>query len=184
MISAIIALCSAASRSPVDLSAESRGRGLELFQVLVQPRHRVQFDSRGQVAQRFPLRNAVGGAIALRAGEPHGRVVPTDAGRIRDEGCGGGWVVVGWCLHDSEQKCNSARQSCGEYFGDVLHANRFLLAADQSFEVHQARHIGRRQNVRTGSFMVGDAVATHHARNGFFGNGKQAAEAATFVGAS
>ena len=36
---------------PVNLRAKPRGVGLELFEVFIQPRHRVQLDPRGDVAR-------------------------------------------------------------------------------------------------------------------------------------
>src|SRR5689334_15676550 len=63
---------------PVDLRAQLRGRGLELLEILIELRHRVQLDLRCQIAKRFPLRHRLRSAIAFAARAPDGRIVPTN----------------------------------------------------------------------------------------------------------
>jgi hypothetical protein len=65
----------------------------------------------------------------------------------------------------------------------VLNPDGLFLAPNQSVEVHQARHIGRRQNFCPRALVIEYAVAAHHAGNGFLGDGEQASEAAAFIGA-
>src|SRR5262249_28035158 len=60
---------------PVDVRAELRGAGLELFEVLVQMRERVLLDLRGQLAQLLPLRHAGDRLITVLAHSPHEAVV-------------------------------------------------------------------------------------------------------------
>lgn len=70
----------------------------------------------------------------------------------------------------------------GQYLGDVLNTDSFILATDDPIEVHEAGHIDSCENLGAGLFVVVHAVAAHHARYGFLGNCEQAAETAAFVG--
>ena len=69
-----------------------------------------------------------------------------------------------------------------QQFGDVQHAHRLLLPADQAVEVHQAGHVAGGEHLGAGLLVVGDAVQSHHTRDGFLVDGERAAEAAAFVG--
>ena len=46
--------------------------------------------------------------------------------------------------------------------GDVQHADRFLLAADQAVEVHQAGHVVGGEDFGAGLFVIVQAVESHH----------------------
>ena len=61
---------------PVDLCAQSRGIGLELFQVFGELGQRMGLDLSGGRSQQFPLRKRPGHAISFLAHEPKRSVVP------------------------------------------------------------------------------------------------------------
>ena len=150
--------------SPVDLGAELRGGGFELLEVFVEPRHRVELDPRRQIAQRFPLGDRLRGPIALGTRAPDRRVVPTHLRRVGDELRGGGGMVGGLMAHGATCPASGLDPTgFREDFGDVHDADRFLLAADEAVEVHQARHVGRRQHFGAGPLVVGDSIEAHHA---------------------
>ena len=69
--------------SPMNLGSQSRGIGLELFEVFVEARHRVELDLRRQFTKCLPLGHPVGRPIAFGAGKPHRRVVPPHPIAIR-----------------------------------------------------------------------------------------------------
>lgn len=71
--------------------------------------------------------------------------------------------------------------SLGQDFGYVHDADRLSLAAQQTIEVHQARHVGRGNYLAAGLLMIVNSIEAHHARDGFFAYGKCTAEPATFV---
>ena len=54
-------------------------------------------------------------------------------------------------------------RSFREDFGDVHDPDRFVLPTDEAVEVHQARHIGRRQHLGSRTFVIGDSIEAHHA---------------------
>ena len=94
---------------PMNLSAQTRGVGLELFEIFVEPRHRVELDLRSEIAERFPLRHAMGGAVAFRTGKPHRRIMPANAIAIGDKRGGGSGVVVRW-VHVGVETLSSAKR--------------------------------------------------------------------------
>lgn len=66
---------------------------------------------------------------------------------------------------------------------DVLEAEGETPAAGQTFEVHEAGHVDGGDDFGAGLLMVGEAVESHHAGDGFLGDGEGSAEAAALVGA-
>ena len=70
---------------PVDVRAELRRVGLELFEVPVQVRERVLLDLRGQLAQLLPLRNAGDRHVAVVAHPPDEAVVSGLVRLVGDE---------------------------------------------------------------------------------------------------
>ena len=60
---------------PVDVRAELRRVGLELFEIPVQVRERVLLDLRGQLTQLLPLRHAGDRHVAIMAHPPDEAVV-------------------------------------------------------------------------------------------------------------
>ena len=90
---ATIWLCSAASRAQWTWRPSRVALALELFEVFVQPRHRVELDLRGQLAQRFPFGQRVASPVALGAHEPHRRVVPVGTLAVGEKLGGGSWMV-------------------------------------------------------------------------------------------
>ena len=49
-----------------------------------------------------------------------------------------------------------------ENLGDVQDADRFLLAADQAVEVHQAGHVVGGEDFGAGAFVIVQAIEAHH----------------------
>lgn len=78
---------------PMHHGAQTRGVGLELFEILGQPALGMGLDSRSSLAERFPFGQGESGAIALASGRPQGLVVPGGAGGVAQEGGGFGGVV-------------------------------------------------------------------------------------------
>jgi hypothetical protein len=68
-----------------------------------------------------------------------------------------------------------------QQLGNMQHAQWFLLAANQSTQVHQTRHVGGCQHFRSGCAMIGDPISSHQARHGLFGHCKCSAETAAFI---
>ena len=49
-----------------------------------------------------------------------------------------------------------------ENLGDVQDADRFLLAADQAVEVHQAGYVVGGEDFGAGAFVIVQAIKAHH----------------------
>ncbi len=81
---------------PVDRHAEGLCVGFELFEVVGEPGHGVQFDLRGPFAEGLPFGEGVDRFIALRANEPDGLIVPMGAAGIGNELTGFGGVIEDW----------------------------------------------------------------------------------------
>jgi hypothetical protein len=64
-----------------------------LFEVFVEAGHCVELDLGGQIAERFPLGERMGGGIALGAGSPDRHVVPGGTFAIGEELGGGGGMI-------------------------------------------------------------------------------------------
>ena len=56
------------------------------------------------------------------------------------------------------------------------------IPPSQPLQVHQARHVGRRQHFRPRLQMIGDPVLPHQARNRFFADGERPAKSAALIG--
>ena len=64
------------------------------------------------------------------------------------------------CAGGSDPQALSACARIGEDFGYVHHADWFFLTADESIEVHQARHVARDDISRAGLLMVNRLTLT------------------------
>ena len=63
----------------------------------------------------------------------------------------------------------------------MFYPNVALLAAKNTFEVHQATHIGSRDDLGAMPNVVGNPVFPHFYRDGFLRHAKSAAESTAFV---
>ena len=61
-------------------------------------------------------------------------------------------------------------------------ALRLIGAADETVEMHEARHIKSGYDLGAGAGVVLNTVASHEAGNGFLSDGERAAEAAALIG--
>jgi hypothetical protein len=63
----------------------------------------------------------------------------------------------------------------------VRDANREFLAPGESLEVHQARHVGGRNDLSTVANMIVQTIAAHLHGKGFFAHGERSSKAAAFI---
>lgn len=63
----------------------------------------------------------------------------------------------------------------------MFEAEGVPLAPSQSFQVHETGHISSGNDLRTCLLMIGEAIETHHAGDGLFGDGKCPPETTTLI---